>query len=292
MVLRFSSTPCSAIVITDASIKNNVATSISHIHVANQPLIKTVHHASFVTSTEAVLFAIRCGINQACTTDNVSKIIIVTDSIHVAKKIDYSSHQYQIHSAAILCELRTFFTSNESNSIEFWECPSKLKWRLHHNIDKDPKSFSVTPSYPSKISWYFCKKTDCDKSTNLWKMTFQASDGKGHHFLDLLDDELNDIEPSHIKGGLWLQSFGHSNSLSAHATRAITGHAPIGEYRLRFFPRMDFSCPYNNYPIESRRHILYECGRFNGYWNPRRDTLNHFVMFLTANLNAFAFNDI
>ena len=64
MVLRFSPIPHSAIVITDASIKNNIATSISHIHVANQPLIKTVHHASFVTSTEAELFAIRCGINQ------------------------------------------------------------------------------------------------------------------------------------------------------------------------------------------------------------------------------------
>ena len=277
----------------DASIKNNIATSISYIHVANQPLIKTVHHTSFVTSTEAELFVIRCGINQACTTDNISKIIIVTDSIHVAKKIfDYSSHQYQIHSATILCELRIFFSSNKSNSIEFWECPSKLKWRFHHNVDKDSKSFSVTSSYPSKISWDFCKKTDCDESTNLWKMTFQASDGKGHHFLDLLDDKLNNIKPLHVKGGPWLQSFGHSNSLYARATRAITSHTPIGEYRLRFFPRMDFSCLCNNYPIEFRRYILYECCRFNGYWNLGRDTLNHFVMFLMANPNAFTFNDI
>ena len=128
MVLCFSSIPCSAIVITDASIKNNIATSISYIHVANQPLIKTVHHTSFITSTEAELFTIRCGINQACATDNVSKIIIITDSIHAAKTIfNYSSHQYQIHSAAILRELCTFFSSNKSNSIEFWECPSKLK---------------------------------------------------------------------------------------------------------------------------------------------------------------------
>ena len=32
-------------------------------------------------------------------------------------------------------------------------------------------------------------------------MTFQASDGKGNHFLDLLDDDLNVIEPSYSKGG-------------------------------------------------------------------------------------------
>jgi len=292
MVLHNSSLPYTALVITDASIKNDIATSISHIHSANQSIIKTVHHASFVTSTEAELFSIRCGINQACSINNISKIIIVTDFIHTARKIFNSEpHSFQIHSAAILNKLRKFFISNESNSIEFWECSSKLKWRFHHDADKDSKSFLVTPSYPSKISWDFCKKSDCNESIKFWKMMFQASEGKGNHFLDLLDDDLNAIEPSYAKGGPWLQSFGHSNSLCAHTTRAITNHATIGEYRLQFFPSMDFSCPCNNYPIESRRHILYECSRFNRYWNPRRDMLKHFVMFLSANPNAFAFND-
>jgi len=122
-------------------------------------------------------------------------------------------------------------------------------------------------------------------------MTFQALEGKGKHFLDLLDDDLIAIKPSYTKGGPWLQSFDHSNSLCAYTTRAITNHAPIGEYRLQFFPSMDFSCPCNNYPIKSRRYILHECERFNGYCNPRRDMLKHFVMFLTANPNAFTFND-
>ena len=290
MVLQCFSDSQMALVIADTSIKNDIATSISHIHSSNRLLVKTVHHASFVTSTEVELFAIRCSINQACIINNVSKIVVVTDSIHAAKKIfDCGSHPYQIHSATILSELRNFFSSNESNTIEFWECPSKLRWRFHLDVDKDSKSFSITPSYPTKISWDYCKKIDCDNSINLWKMTFQASDGKGRNFLDLLDDDFNTIEPHYAKGGLWLQAFGHSNSLCARVVRAITNHAPIGEYRLCFFPGMDFSCPCSNYPIETRRHILHKCRRFNGYWNPRRDSLSHFVMFLTANLNAFAF---
>jgi len=292
MALRISLIPNTALVITDGSIKNDIATSIAHIHSTNRPLIKTVHHASFVTSSEAELFAIRCGIIQACSLDNISKIVVVTDSIHVAKKIfNPGSHPLQIHSAAILSILRNFFAANDSNSIEFWECPSKLKWKLHHEVDKDSKSFEATPSFPSKISWEFCKKSDSDDLINLWKMMFQASDGKGKNFLDLLDDDLNVIEPSYLKGGPWFQLVGRSNLLCARATRAITNHAPIGEYRLRFFPNEDFSCPCKEYPIESRRHILFECKRFNGYWNPRRDTLKHFIMFLTANPNAFAFND-
>ena len=265
--------------------------SILHIHSVNHPLIKTVHHASFVISSEAELFTIRCGINQACSFANVSKIIIVTDSIHVARKIFNSdSHLFQIHAAAILKELRKFFISSDANSIEFWECPSKLKWRFHHDADKDSKSFTVTPSYPCKISWDFCKKSDSNDIINQWKMTFQASEGKGKQFLDLLDDNLNTTELSYTKGGPWLQMFGHSNSLCAYATRVITNHAPIREYRLRFFPSLDFLCPCNNYPIESRRHILHKYKRFNGYWNPRRDTLKHFVMFLIANPNAFTFD--
>jgi len=63
MVLQISSSPSMALVITDASIKNNIATSISHIHLANHPLIKTVYHAAFITSMEAELFTIGCGIN-------------------------------------------------------------------------------------------------------------------------------------------------------------------------------------------------------------------------------------
>ena len=233
MVLCYSSDPHAALVITDASIKNDIATSISHIHLANRPLIKTVHHASFVTSTEAELFAIRCGINQACSIGNVSKIVVVTNSIHTAKKIfDYGSHPFQIHSAAILSELRSFFSSKDSNSIEFWECPSKLRWKFHHDVDRDSKALSVTPSYPTKLSWDFCKKSDCDDLSKLWKMIFQALDGKGNQFLDLLDNDLNIIEPSYTRGGPWLQVIGYSNSLCTCAVRAITNHAPIGEYRL------------------------------------------------------------
>jgi len=87
MVLHNSSLPLTALIITDASIKNNIAMSILHIYIANQPLTKTVHHAAFMTSTEVELFAIRCGINQACSNKAISKIIVITDSIHTVKKI-------------------------------------------------------------------------------------------------------------------------------------------------------------------------------------------------------------
>ena len=122
-------------------------------------------------------------------------------------------------------------------------------------------------------------------------MTFQASDLKGHYFLDLYDKDNNILEPTYVNRGLWLKHFEYSNSLHTKATRVIINHALISEYRLRFFPRKDFSCLYGLFPIETRHHILHECKRFNTYWNPRRDLISHFVLFLVFNSSAFSFGD-
>jgi len=292
IVLESSSLPSVTIIASDVSIKNSVATSIAHIHTHDKPTIKMIHHAVNVTSIKVELFAIRCGINQVSCLNYISKIIIITDSIHAAKRIfDPSIHLYQVQAAAILKDLCYFFNRHRDNSIKFWECPSHLKWRLHNEVDKETKKFNLVPLFPCKNSWEFSKKCESDNILNVWKITFQASNLKGSQFLDLVDDNNNPIEPTYAKGGSWLKSFGHSNSLCAQATRAITSHAPIGKYRLRFFPREEFKCPCGFYPIESRHHILHECGRFNGYWNLRRDSLSHFVMFLVFNPSAFLFSN-
>ena len=95
MIIESSNSPSTVIIVTDASIKNDIAISILHMHTHNNPITKTIHHAVHITSTEAELFAIRCGINQASNCDGIFKIIIVTDSIHVAKKIfDPSLHSF------------------------------------------------------------------------------------------------------------------------------------------------------------------------------------------------------
>jgi len=120
MVLEFSSSPLIAIIASDVSIKNNVTTSITHIHTYNKPLTKTIHHTVLVTSTEAELFTIRCGINQAMNSNDITKIIVITDSIHVARKIfNPLVHLYQVQSAAILSELCNFFNHHKGNTIEF-----------------------------------------------------------------------------------------------------------------------------------------------------------------------------
>ena len=202
LALEFSLSSFTAIITSDASIKNDVATSLLHMHIYNRPIIKTIYHVIYVTSTKAELFAIRCGINQALNLDNMSKVIVITDFIHVARKIfEPSIDPYQVQSAAILFDLHKFFTCHENNSIKFWECPSHLKWHLHNEVNKETKTFNSIPLFICKISWDFSKKSESVTILKVWKMMFQASNLKGNQFLNLLDDDNNIIEPSYIKRG-------------------------------------------------------------------------------------------
>ena len=128
ITISTSTNPYSVMVISDASIRNNIATFISHIHSYNRLIIKMIHYVINITSTKAELFTIRYGINQANSIPNVKCIVITTDSLHVAKKIfDSSIHPYQIHSTVISQELRDFFKRDSNNCIDFWNCSSKQK---------------------------------------------------------------------------------------------------------------------------------------------------------------------
>ena len=73
------------IVISDASVKNNVTTSIAYIYFFNNPLKKMLHHAINITSTKAELFAIRYEINQVVQISGSSYIIVITNALHIAQ---------------------------------------------------------------------------------------------------------------------------------------------------------------------------------------------------------------
>ena len=111
LAIESSSIPLNALVIMNTSVKNNIAIFIFHMHIYNKPITKTLHHVVHVMSIKAELFAIRCSINQVTSHNEISRIIIITDSIHMARKIfDSTFHSYQVHAASILIELHDFFS--------------------------------------------------------------------------------------------------------------------------------------------------------------------------------------
>jgi len=147
---------------------------------------------------------------------------------------------------------------NNINSIEFWEYSGCCDWPLFKSVNKETKCFHQMLLLFYKSLWDFSKKRECENIIQNWKMTFQTLGQKCRQFLELVDDDDNLIEPFYTNGGSWLKLIDHSNFLCARAMRAFINHTPTGEYRLCFFPKEEFKCPYGLYPIESRQYIPYE----------------------------------
>jgi len=143
LAIESSNNPSHALVITDASIKNNIAMSISHMYIYNKPITKTLHHMVNVSSTEAKLFAIRCGINQSTNSSGISKIIVVTNSIHIMKK--FLTHLPILTRATQFLFLRNFElfslairrTQSNSGNVPVIAIGLSIKWltlRPNHSI--------------------------------------------------------------------------------------------------------------------------------------------------------------
>ena len=109
--------PNTLFIISDASLKNNVATSVTHIQQGQALITKAIYHAMNISTTEAELFAIGRGISQAAHTDSITNIAVVTDTIPAAKRIfDTSCHLFQLHSIL-------YPATSEPSSVETLEIP-------------------------------------------------------------------------------------------------------------------------------------------------------------------------
>jgi len=140
-------------------------------------------------------------------------------------------------------------------------CPSKAKWPRHKLVDDQVKANSCVPTFPSKESYFFSKKKECDNTLCKWQTSFANSLKKGHYFLNFEDKKEKVIKPTCAKGGSWLPVIGFTNSLCARFTHMTTGYVPIGEYRQRFFSHLPISCPCSEAKVQTREPIVMECNR-------------------------------
>ncbi|XP_006463082.1 hypothetical protein AGABI2DRAFT_119905 [Agaricus bisporus var. bisporus H97] len=91
---------------------------------------------------------------------------------------------------------------------------------------------------------------------------------KGNSWYEITDKEGNEVLPSHLQGGPWFQSYqgvkaANLSPLFARLMRVMCNHAPIGEYRVRFFPKEPYkSCQCDLKSPETQQHLLMVCPLF------------------------------
>jgi len=147
--------------------------------------------------------------------------------------------------------VKTFLSKDSRNKIYFWYCPSKAKWPRYKCVDDQVKASICILTFPSKESYLFSKKKECDSTLCEWQISFASSLKKGHYFLNSKDKKERVIKPTYAKEGSWLPVIGFTNLLCAHFTHITTGHAPTREYRQRFFPYLPTSCPCDEAEVQT-----------------------------------------
>ena len=160
-------------------------------------------------------------------------------------------------------------------------------------VNKETKHFQINPVFPSKLSWEFSRKEECNSIIQKWPIVLQALKFKGRKFLELNDDNSSPIHLIYFKDRAWLKHFGSLNSLCVRVTRLVINHVSISEYRLRLFgkdSKEPITCPCNDYSIETRRHILFECPQYRKSWNPKK-SLKDILTFLEFNPGVFCFQE-
>ena len=255
LCLEASSSFSTLVIITDASAilpRNMQAISTAHFWRLGYQVSSSKALASRTTASDAELFAIRLRVSKATSMD-IERIILITDSLSSARRsVDPSVHSGQAHSLAGCSVLRSFLCSGSSHRIEFWDCLSNAEWSLHQMVHNDVTNTRVAAGLHPATSLDALRSKSVLSCLDAWRTAFNCLTVQGRHFLTLKGKNCKPLQPSYSKGGSWLTHIGQPVTLYARATRAILNHAPIGEYRQRFFPAECTQCPCGHCQVETR----------------------------------------
>ena len=97
----------------------------------------------------------------------------------------------------------------------------------------------------------------------------------------------------------FLAMAGNDILTTSRMARAITGHAPTGEYRQRFFPDLPTHCGHCGLSIpHTRSHIFFNCPKYVSLaasvtdWTKDKYNNKSWKSFFQANPSAFTFGDL
>ena len=183
-------------VIADGGVKkSHVTTAVAHIWFDNSVIQCLQIYFINVMSMEAELMAIHIGLIPAIERDNIHNIIVITDSIAVARKILESKvDPLQNIFIPIISAVDTFLRKDGRNKIYFWYYLSKAKWPRHQLVDDQIKAGKCIPTFPSKELHLFNRKKECDNILHEWQEFFADNPKKtdavrGHLGLCLVSSE-------------------------------------------------------------------------------------------------------
>jgi len=162
--------PHSTTIIVNGEVKkSNITLAVAHTWTDNHITRQAHTQAINITSVKAKLMAIYIGLMPALNNNNIHQILVVTDAISATNYIlESRPNPLQKAVLSIASNLKSFFEKDNRNHIYFWQCSKKAKWPRHILVDDQVKASANVFILPSKNSYLFNRKKECDSALIEW----------------------------------------------------------------------------------------------------------------------------
>ncbi|KAF8641508.1 hypothetical protein AX14_009881, partial [Amanita brunnescens Koide BX004] len=253
------------------------------------------------SSFDAELSAIEAALEYIITRTAHSRIIIFIDNKAAANSIfnfDIKSSRMSVVRINML--LNSWLTEKPHRTLTIRFAPS------HQGIDGNERADQLTkaglglcPTNPPQVLRSHFLSQHRRRAEHDWQQRWKDITYRGSQWLPIRRKK-KVFKPSFSKDA---RNFFHNMAKgeASHLSRiahVLTNHAPMGEYRTRFFPEEPTACPRcDEDTLQTRRHILAECPRYvdsfvsMADWGKNRRNDSALAGFLDRNPLAFTFMD-
>ena len=233
---------------------------------------------------------------QYITSNITGRVVLFIDNKSVIQTLSrLHPHNGQHEALRINDMIYVWLNAAIINRIEIVWVPSHSGFALNEHADRSMKSPFIGPVPPKAPSLSSAIRANKTQAVLSWRLQFAVFQSRKRL---LLRKNKKPVLPStwNAASNRFIMTMNDNPTLVSRFTRAVTNHAPIGEYRTRFFPQQPSSCPCGAL-LQSREHILCECPRYSAHFPSShsfykgRHNLNKLAKFLQDNPIAFAFDD-
>ena len=306
---------------------HDLKASISSLHSAGQPVLytdggfwnKTARGALSFTcfhngtwhdtfdwcpagsSFDAEVATIEAAIQWACLKRLHNPTIFVDNKAALVSFLDTRVRCSQMVCIRINSILRDRLSDSPTTTFTMRYCPSHVGIEGNERADRLTRlGAAIAPTVPPRVLLSNYVNDFTKRMTAHWRTLFASRSFKGNQWLPICHKK-KVFKPAVKNKAATL--FFHILSMNDIGTlsrmaRAITNHGPIGEYRLRFHPDEDPTCPACPHCLQTRTHVLFHCSRYVplhtslANWANDRNNSKSWKDFFLCNISAFTFGDL
>ncbi|KAF8623802.1 hypothetical protein AX14_011900 [Amanita brunnescens Koide BX004] len=197
--------------------------------------------------------------------------------------------------------LKDFFTNNAHSNFTFRYCPSHSGIEGNERADQLTKrGATIAPVNPPRILLSNFINDYTKRMTLHWRILFASRGFRGNQWLPIRHKK-KVFKPAICNKpttNFFFDISGNDIESLSRMARALTNHAPTGEYHTRFHLDLNSACPTCLQHEQTRTHILFHCSRYSPLhssltnWTHDKANNKSWKIFFTHNPSAFTFGDL